>query len=117
MGESHIVAQFGGNKIHISALDEKVKKSSSQSLIKMQAASIINSNKEERKLLYKTPGGAISKKAVDGGSGTTKVDLTGSKKLIFSFKKDGTKQKVTPPNAPSSYAGNKPANLGHHRRV
>lgn len=74
--------------------------------------------KDERKLLYKTPGGAISKKAIDGGSGTTKIDHSNSKKLIFSFKKDGTKQKVTPPNAPSNLtAPSKPANLGHHRRV
>ena len=91
-GESHFVgSQFGSHKIHVSNLDDKVKKSSSQSLIKMQAAQLMNSNKDERKLLYKTPGGAISKKALDGGSGTTKIDHSGSKKLIFSFKKDGTK--------------------------
>lgn len=110
-------SHFVGNKIHVSALDDKVKKSSSQSLLKMQAAQIMTA-KEERKLVYKTPGGTVSKKAIDGGSGTTKVDISGSKKLIFSFKKDGMKQKVTPPNAPSSSAGNsKPASLGHHRRV
>ena len=50
--------------------------------------------KEERKASYTKTTGAntLSKKAHD-----SKVDPT-TKKLIFSFKKDSNKQKVTPPN-------------------
>ena len=86
--------------------NEQVKKSSSQSLIKLQAEahltntnrSIYGSNTQKKEMIRndtikehipKAKSG-VSKKGLDGGSGATKVDATGSstKKLIFSFKKD-----------------------------
>ena len=54
-----------------------------------------------------------SKKAI-GTEGVTNSGST-SKKLIFSFKKE-SKQKITPPNV-SNAVPNKPAMVGHHRRV
>ena len=78
-----------------------------------------SSVKDERKSSFKVHAGILGKKAIDGGSGTTKIDsgsMTQSKKLIFSFKKESTKQKVTPPNVSSSHVP-KPSTIGHHRRV
>lgn len=110
-----------GHRIHVSNLDDKVKKSSSQSLLKMQAAQMMGVKdlqtllKDERKQAqFKTPSGNL-KKAYEGSSGTTKIDSGITKKLIFSFKKE-SKQKVTPPNMQTNTIP-KPAIIGHHRRV
>ena len=86
-------------------MDEKVKKSSSQSLIKMQAAQMVGSHlkefhsigKDDRKSTFKTPASTLHKKTFEPTTTASKLESGQSKKLIFSFKKEA-KQKVTPPN-------------------
>ena len=148
-GEHGITAsnQVTTSKMHISSqmMDEKVKKSSSQSLIKMQAAQMMGAQHHQHAHLamkestttlnsaqMKDEPPRISKQvknmgahqtgskkaiATEGGGGPANKEIgaSTSKKLIFSFKKE-SKQKITPPNV-SNAAPSKPAMVGHHRRV
>jgi len=107
-------------------LDEKVKKCSSQSLIKLQAAQATGAKELQN--------GPSERKATVCGVKATKVPSLGkksqleaqiggkmlesgniTKKLIFSFKKN-EKQIVTPPNAATTQVP-KTSHIGLHRRV
>ena len=80
-------------------LDEKVKKSSSQSLIKMQAAQMMSTSTlkdfhgQERRQTFKSSANsaAVSKRATfdPQAAAAAKIESSGStKKLIFAFKKN-----------------------------